>query len=153
MHARPYKYTQAYTNNRSLPANLTHTKLELTSNPCFLPGAVFTLHLSQWIIGGAAFSFHGPIYMYKHCSATADTLAFSPHFSSKFTSPTKQNNFTKLFDETMQVFLGLWQGNFATMATRKVGKLKANAVNFLLKNSHPPLLRKKKKREVFPSVQ
>lgn len=36
---------------------------ELTSNPCFLPEAVYTLHLSGWIIGDAGFSFYGSIYI------------------------------------------------------------------------------------------
>lgn len=43
-------HTIAYTQPLSSSQFNSH-KAELTSNLCFLPEAVFTLHLSQWIIG------------------------------------------------------------------------------------------------------
>lgn len=49
MHLHTIAYTQPLSSSQ-----FNSHKAELTSNLCFLPEAVFTLHLSQWIIGRRA---------------------------------------------------------------------------------------------------
>lgn len=84
-HARNCVYcicTQSYTQLLSSDQFNSH-KAELTSNPCFLPGAVFTLHLSLWIIGGPAFSLQGSIYikvLKNKCFKQKQVSCYQKHF-------------------------------------------------------------------------
>lgn len=86
-HARNCVYcicTQSYTQLLSSDQFNSH-KAELTSNPCFLPGAVFTLHLSPWIIGGPAFSLQGSIYikvLKNKCFKQQQVSCYQKHFFS-----------------------------------------------------------------------
>lgn len=88
--------TQSYTQLLSSDQFNSH-KAELTSNPCFLPGAVFTLHLSLWIIGGPAFSLQGSIYIkvLKNKCFKQQVSCYQKHF---FLITQNQSDIKKVFN-------------------------------------------------------
>lgn len=107
-HARNCVYcicTQSYTQLLSSDQFNSH-KAELTSNPCFLPGAVFTLHLSLWIIGGPAFSLQGSIYIKVLKSNVSNNNRSAATKSIFFLITQNQSDIKKVFN-TVSIHLVL----------------------------------------------